>query len=73
MPRIDPETALSPPNGTELGDWATREVEALRKALSEWGRRAFDNYAELAQDAPSEAGRTFWRERATLILEEPPF
>ncbi len=42
--------------------------EAAREALSDSDRNAFDNYAELAEDAPEHA-REFWQRMADDILK----
>lgn len=45
------------------------EVEALRDALSDSDRSRYDNFADLAENAPSASAREYWDGQAEAILE----
>jgi hypothetical protein len=70
-PQETPEEAQSTPaEALEGDDGATTpedERQALRSALSESDRNAFDNYAHMAESAPSDQAREFWQGKADEV------
>jgi NACalpha-BTF3-like transcription factor len=63
----NPEDAASEPDSEPVDDQAGNDLEAVREALSESDRNAFDNYTHLAENAPSDSAREFWQGMADEV------
>lgn len=64
-----PEMPAESPAEVPAGKGTESESEALREALSESERQAFDNFTELAAEAPTESARKFWAAKADAIVK----
>lgn len=67
-PSENPEDAASEPLSVPEGGWTIDSAEALREALSDSARNAYDNFRHMAENAPTESARAFWTGEAEAVL-----
>ena len=63
-------TASESPAGDDGATTPEDARQALRAALSDSDRNAFDNFTHMAEKAPSEQAREFWQAKADEVLSE---